>query len=155
MQMMQWQQIRQRELKETNMDFIRAIQNDIDIVTDEAADKFLDEMEATDPPRYTAAEWAAIEGGHSIEDLEENNAMNRVTARAAQRDIIYYRLIVGAENLMRAKMFLQLAKDGKNIPSAYVKGYQPAIEMLDDIVSAGPGFVQLLKVLHKRAKNKQ
>ena len=153
--MMQWQQIRQRELKETNMDFIRAIQNDIDIVTDEAADKFLDEMEATDPPRYTAAEWAAIEGGHSIEDLEENNAMNRVTARAAQRDIIYYRLIVGAENLMRAKMFLQLAKDGKNIPSAYVKGYQPAIEMLDDIVSAGPGFVQLLKVLHKRAKNKQ
>ena len=153
--MMQWQQIRQRELKETNMDFIRAIQNDIDIVTDEAADKFLDEMEATDPPRYTAAEWAAIEGGHSIEDLEENNAMNRVTARAAQRDIIYYRLIVGAENLMRAKMFLQLAKGGKNIPSAYVKGYQPAIEMLDDIVSAGPGFVQLLKVLHKRAQKKQ
>ena len=137
------------------MDFIRAIQNDIDIVTEEDAAKFLDELEAADPPRYTAAEWAAIEGGHSIEDLEENNAMDRVTSRAAQRDIIYYRLIVGAENLMRAKMFLQLAKDGKNIPSAYVKGYQPAIEMLDDIVSAGPGFVQLLKVLHKRAQKKQ
>ena len=37
MQMMQWQQIKQRELKETNMDFIRAIQNEGDIVTDEEA----------------------------------------------------------------------------------------------------------------------
>jgi hypothetical protein len=154
---MQWQhkQIKQREPKEINMDFIRAIQNDIEIVTEEATGKLLDEIEAADPPRYTAAEWAAIDGGHTIEDLEENNASNRVAQRVAQRDIIYYRLIVGAENLMRAKMFLELAKQGKNIPSAYVKGYQPAIEMMDDIVSAGPGFVQLLKVLHKRAKNKQ
>jgi len=31
---------------------------------------------------------------------------------------------------------------------------QPAIEMLDDIVSAGPGFVQLLRVLHKRAQKR-
>ena len=57
MQMMQWQQIKQRELKETNMDFIRAIQNEGDIVTDEEASKFLEELEAADPPRYTAAEW--------------------------------------------------------------------------------------------------
>ena len=48
MQMMQWQQIKQRELKETNMDFIRAIQNEGDIVTDEEASKFLEELSTLD-----------------------------------------------------------------------------------------------------------
>jgi hypothetical protein len=155
MQMMQWQQIKQQELKESNMDFIRAIQNDGDIFTDEEANKLLEELEAADPPRYTAAEWAAIEGGHSVEDLDESNAMNRVTKRVDGRNIMYYRLIIGASNLMRARLFLKLAREGKNIPAPYVQGMQPAIEMLDDIVTAGPGFVQLLKVLHKRAQNQQ
>ncbi len=155
MQKMQWQQIKQQELKESNMDFIRAIQNDAEIFTEEDAAKFLDELEAADPPRYTAAEWAAIEGGHSIEELDENNAMKRVSRRADARNIMYYRLIIGASNLMRARLFLELAKQGKNIPAPYVQAMQPAIEMIDDIVTAGPGFVQILKVLHKRAQKQQ
>jgi hypothetical protein len=139
------------------MDFIRSIVNQSTIVTDDEVDKFLQELNIIDEPRYTAREWAVMEGGHSIDDdavvdhLDED-AFDRIAKRVAERDIIYYRLIVGAENLMRARLFLELAKDGKNIPSAYVKGMQPAIEMLDDIVSAGPGFVQMLKVLHKRAQ---
>jgi hypothetical protein len=142
------------------MDFIRSIVNQSTIVTDDEVDKFLQELNIIDEPRYTAREWAVMEGGHSIDDdavvdhLDED-AFDRIAKRVAERDIIYYRLIVGAENLMRARLFLELAKDGKNIPSAYVKGMQPAIEMLDDIVSAGPGFVQMLKVLHKRAQNKR
>ena len=142
------------------MDFIRSIVNESTIVTDDEVDKFLQELNIIDEPRYTAREWAVMEGGHSIDDdavvdhLDED-AFDRIAKRVAERDIIYYRLIVGAENLMRARLFLELAKDGKNIPSAYVKGMQPAIEMLDDIVSAGPGFVQMLKVLHKRAQNKR
>ena len=142
------------------MDFIRSIVNQSTIVTDDEVDKFLQELNIIDEPRYTAREWAVMEGGHSIDDdavvdhLDED-AFDRIAKRVAERDIIYYRLIVGAENLMRARLFLELAKDGKNIPSAYVKGMQPAIEMLDDIVSAGPGFVQMLKVLHKRAQKKQ
>ena len=142
------------------MDFIRSIVNQSTIVTDDEVDKFLQELNIIDEPRYTAREWAVMEGGHSIDDdavvdhLDED-AFDRIAKRVAERDIIYYRPIVGAENLMRARLFLELAKDGKNIPSAYVKGMQPAIEMLDDIVSAGPGFVQLLRVLHKRAQKKQ
>ena len=139
------------------MDFIRSIVNESTIVTDDEVDKFLQELNIIDEPRYTAREWAAIEGGHSVDDvgvdhLVNEDAFDRIAKRVAERDIIYYRLIVGAENLMRARLFLELAKDGKNIPSAYVKGMQPAIEMLDDIVTAGPGFVQMLKVLHKRAQ---
>lgn len=139
------------------MDFIRSIVNESTIVTDDEVDKFLEDLKFLDEPRYTAREWAAIEGGHSVDDvgvdhLVNEDAFDRIAKRVAERDIIYYRLIVGAENLMRARLFLELAKDGKNIPSAYVKGMQPAIEMLDDIVTAGPGFVQMLKVLHKRAQ---
>ena len=117
------------------MDFIRAIVNESDIITDEEVEKF----------------WEEVQELEDMDQLDED-AFDRIAKRVAKRDIIYYRLIVGAENLMRARLFLELAKDGKNIPSAYVKGMQPAIEMLDDIVTAGPGFVQMLKVLHKRAQ---
>ena len=142
------------------MDFIRSIVNDSTIVTDDEVDKFLQELNIIDEPRYTAREWAAIEGGHSVDDvgvdhLVNEDAFDRIANRVAKRDIVYYRPIVGTENLMRARLFLELAKEGKSIPSVFVQGMQPAIEMLDDIVSAGPGFVQMLKVLHKRAQNKR
>ena len=142
------------------MDFIRSIVNESDLITDADVDKFLEDLAILDEPRYTAREWAMMEGGHDVADAIDavhinEDAFDRIAKRVEKRDLINYRLIVGAENLMRVKLFLELAKEGKNIPSAYVKGMQPAIEMLDDIVSAGPGFVQLLRVLHKRAQNNQ
>jgi hypothetical protein len=33
-----------------------------------------------------------------------------------------------------------------------VQAYMPAIQMIDDIVQAGPAAVQQLRALHKRAK---
>jgi len=33
-----------------------------------------------------------------------------------------------------------------------VQAYLPAIEMIDDLVQAGPAYVQQLRALHKRAK---
>jgi len=142
------------------MDFIRSIVNESDLITDADVDKFLEDLAILDEPRYTAREWAMMEGGHDVADAIDavhinEDAFDRIAKRVENRNLINYRLIVGAENLMRVKLFLELAKEGKNIPSAYVKGMQPAIEMLDDIVSAGPGFVQLLRVLHKRAQNNQ
>jgi len=142
------------------MDFIRSIVNESDLITDADVDKFLEDLAILDEPRYTAREWAMMEGGHDVADAIDavhinEDAFDRIAKRVEKRNLINYRLIVGAENLMRVKLFLELAKEGKNIPSAYVKGMQPAIEMLDDIVSAGPGFVQLLRVLHKRAQNNQ
>jgi hypothetical protein len=69
-------------------------------------------------------------------------------------DIALYRYLVGTDNLMATKKFLELAKDGKSVPSSFVQGYLPAVKMLDDIVQAGPSFVQNLRTLHKRAKKR-
>lgn len=68
-------------------------------------------------------------------------------------DLLYYRFLVGQENLILAKEFLKRAKDGTTIPAQFVKGYIPAIEILDDIVKAGPAYIQSLRAVHKRAKN--
>jgi hypothetical protein len=54
--------------------------------------------------------------------------------------------------MMLTKKFLELALNGKSVPSTMVKGYLPALKMLDDIVTAGPGYVQMLRLLHQRAK---
>lgn len=136
------------------MDFIRSIVNDDDIVLDEEVEKLFDDLKTLEHPRYTAQEWAAIEGGHDVEDIGQIDeaAFDRIAARVEARDLALYRLIVGAENLMQAKMFVKMAKEGRSVPSSYVKGFMPALEMLDDIVTAGPGYVQMLRVLHKRAK---
>lgn len=135
------------------MDFIRAIINESDIVTDEEVEQLLEDLKLSEP-RYTALEWAAMEGGNSVDDAHQidEDAFDRIAKRVEVRDLALYRLIVGSNNLMLTKNFLELAKDGKSIPSSYVKGFQAAIEMLDDIVTAGPGYVQMLKVIHNRAK---
>ena len=49
--------------------------------------------------------------------------------------------------------FLELAKDGKSVPSNLVQAYLPAIQTLDNIVKSGPAFIQMLRVLENRAKN--
>ena len=56
---------------------------------------------------------------------------------------------------MLTKKFLELAKNGQSVPSTFVKQYMPAIEMIDDIVKAGPGYVQMLRSLQKRAKQRR
>ena len=53
---------------------------------------------------------------------------------------------------MRTKNFLDLAKQGKSVPGQFVQGYIPAIKMVDDIVQAGPAYINLLRSLHLRAK---
>ena len=67
-------------------------------------------------------------------------------------DLIAYRYIVGTKNLMMAKKFLELAKDGRSIPANMVQAYMPAIELIDNIVKGGPSFIQMLRVLENRAK---
>jgi hypothetical protein len=70
------------------------------------------------------------------------------------RDLLLYRYIVGSKNLAQTRMFLKLAQQGNSIPSTAVKAYQPAIKMLNDIIQAGPGFVQQLRLLHNRSVDK-
>ena len=120
------------------MNFIRSIVNEQDILLDEEAEEFLTLLESID----------------DIDQLDED-AWQRIQGRVEVRDMALYRLIVGASNIMKCKNAVELAKQGKTVPAAFVQGYQPVVEMIDDIVTAGPGYVQLLKVLHKRAKRHQ
>ena len=67
-------------------------------------------------------------------------------------DLALYRYIVGSKNLHMAKLFVEQAKQGKATNGQMNKAYMPAVQMLDDIITAGPAYIQQLRVLHKRAK---
>lgn len=73
----------------------------------------------------------------------------------ASQDIALYRYLVGSENLIGVKRFLEYAMSGKSIPNTIVKAYLPAIKIIDDLVQAGPGFVSMLRALANRAKKQK
>lgn len=73
----------------------------------------------------------------------------------ASQDIALYRYLVGAENLIGVKRFLEYAMSGKSIPNTIVKAYLPAIKIIDDLVQAGPGFVSMLRALATRAQKQK
>ena len=117
--------------------------------------------------RLLIAARAKLRTSDLVDDLSKLAATNDLeTARVADneptvsvpdistdaRDISLYRYVVGTENVMRTKNFLELAKQGRSIPGQFVQGYVPAVKMLDDIVKAGPAYINLLRALHQRAK---
>lgn len=117
--------------------------------------------------RLLIAARAKLRTSDLVDDLSKLAATNDLeTARVADneptvsvpdistdaRDISLYRYVVGTENVMRTKNFLALAKQGRSIPGQFVQGYIPAVKMLDDIVKAGPAYINLLRALHQRAK---
>ena len=63
-----------------------------------------------------------------------------------------YRVLVGAANVRRAKMAVDLAKRGIGIPAPFVSAYLPIMRMIDDIAEGGFAFVRLLQAIHGRAK---
>jgi len=71
------------------------------------------------------------------------------------KDLILYRQLVGAKNQMLAKKFIEFAKSGSAIPPQYAQAYLPIIKMIDEIVDGGSSYVQLLRSIHKRAKNQR
>ena len=89
-----------------------------------------------------------------VKDNEPTVSMPDLAPTTAQ-DLALYRYIVGAKNVMGTKKFLDAAKKGQSMSPAFVKAYLPAVELLDDIVKAGPGYIQMLRALQKRAKNSQ
>jgi len=86
-----------------------------------------------------------------VKDNEPTVSMPDMVPTTAQ-DLALYRYIVGAKNVMGTKKFLDAAKAGKSMSPAFVQAYLPAIEMIDDIVKAGPGYIQMLRALQNRAK---
>lgn len=68
------------------------------------------------------------------------------------KDVMYYRTLTDSKSLPLIKGFLEYVKNGKSIPAHMVRGYAPIIKIVHEIVSAGPTYVQMLKVLENRAK---
>jgi len=93
-----------------------------------------------------------------IKDLESNwvadnePVFSKPDISAASRDYVFYRYLVGTENIMLVKAFLELAAAGKPIPSQMVKAYLPAIKALDDVVRAGPSYISMFRSIQNRAK---
>ena len=86
----------------------------------------------------------------SVVDPEPTVSTPDIATRPSE--LALYRYLVGDKNLALTKKFLEAAKDGKAASSLMVQAYLPAIEMIDDIVQAGPAYVQQLRAVHKRAK---
>jgi hypothetical protein len=91
---------------------------------------------------------------HLDEDALDRIRGRRVERLSKQRRAALYGYLVGLENAMRATKFVELAEQGRSVPSTLVEGYMPIIEMVEDIVNGGTAYIQQLKLLHKRAKNK-
>lgn len=86
------------------------------------------------------------------EDAWADIRRRRVERLRDERNVALYGYLVGVENSMRAKRFIEMAEQGQSIPANFVEAYFPIIAMIDDIVDAGPGAVAQLRNLHKRVK---
>ena len=69
--------------------------------------------------------------------------------------LIYLAKLVGQQNVYKAMKYVELASQGKTIPANIAQGMNPAIQLLVDIVQAGPSYISMLKYVHKQAKNKK
>lgn len=86
------------------------------------------------------------------EDAWADIRARRIERLSKDRSAALYGYLVGVENAMRAKRFIEMAEQGKSVPANFVEAYLPIVEMIDDIVAAGPGAISQLRNLHKRVK---
>lgn len=63
-----------------------------------------------------------------------------------------YRFLVGANQLPYVAKFLDNALQGRAVVANFMQSYVPILVMIDDIVKAGPNYINQLKQLHMRAK---
>ena len=96
--------------------------------------------------------WAAIKNMEKASVTDPEPTISKPDLAGSQQNLALYRYLVGSKNLALTKRFLQQASNGQAASSGMVQAYMPAIEMIDDIVQAGPAYVNNLRALHKRAK---
>ena len=58
-----------------------------------------------------------------------------------------YRILVGPTNLRRAKIAVDLAKQGKGLPGPVAASYYPIMKIIDNIAKGGFTFVRLLQTI--------
>lgn len=88
---------------------------------------------------------------NKVTDTEPTISLPDLPATTS-KELVFYKMLVDQNNLLLIKAFIDYARKGQSIPSNMVKAYMPIIKLIDDIVSGGPTYVNLLKSIHKRAK---
>jgi hypothetical protein len=69
------------------------------------------------------------------------------------KDIAMLRLLgVPSKDLPFAYKAYSIVSKGQPLPPRFAQAYKPIMQIIDDIVKAGPGYVNLLKQVHNRAK---
>jgi hypothetical protein len=117
--------------QEDNMDFLRVLESGEEFFLEEDLHDLIEELEK--------------------DELDED-ALDRITQRVTQREVAYYSFLVGKQNALKAKLCVDKMQQGATVPTSIAKGYLPAVDMIHDIVKAGPSYINLLKSLHQRAK---
>ena len=86
----------------------------------------------------------------TVKDTEDYPSTPDIAS--APQDILWYKLIDKGISIVPLKNFLEHVKSNKLPTRPMVQAYMPMIEMIDDIVAAGPSHIHQLKILHNRAK---
>jgi len=92
-------------------------------------------------------------------NLENLNLTNPEPTFSAPDDVVVpyeqlrnYRYLVPTNMVPYVGKFLQSARAGRSILANFTQSYLPIIIMIDDIVRAGPAYIEQLKQVHNRAK---
>jgi len=67
-------------------------------------------------------------------------------------DLRFYRFLISQSKLPHLQKFLDYMREGKTVPAQFAQAYVPIIEIIDDIVQAGPTYINMLKTVRKNAK---
>lgn len=70
----------------------------------------------------------------------------------SNKDLVWLAKIVGQKRLFLAIKYIELQRQGKTIPSNVAKAMTPAVELVVEIVKAGPTYVQRLLQIYNVAQ---
>ena len=96
--------------------------------------------------------WASIKNMEVASVVDPELTVSKPDLAGSVQNLAYYQYLVGTRNLALVKRFLKQAGNGQAASASMIQAYMPAIKMIDDIVAAGPAYVNNLRALHKRAK---
>lgn len=91
-------------------------------------------------------------------NLENTNLTNPEPTLSTPDEVVPYEQLRNYRYLVPTNMvpfvgkFLQSARSGRSILANFTQSYLPIIIMIDDIVQAGPAYIEQLKQVHNRAK---
>ena len=100
------------------------------------------------------SKWVQLTNAETYDVVDNEPVVSVPDITTTTDDLAVYRYLVGSQNMAMLKEFLKHAKDGRSVSAPIMKAYLPIIQMVDDIVQGGPGFVQNLKVLRSRAQKR-